>query len=130
MKTISDFKIGKCNFKQINISSGLSENCSSLSSSVRKLFDKGETKLVFKLDTLLGTSMFRLFHEAANRAADAKGKVFIIATNESAREMLILFGIDHIIEIFEDEKQLEAYCQKVKKLKQKRGIKEEVISVE
>lgn len=110
MKTVSDLKIGKYNFKQINISS---EN-SSLSSSVRKLFDEGETKLVFKIDTLLGTSMFHLFREAANRA----GNVFIIATNESAREMLILFGIHRIIKIFENEKQLEVYCQKIKKLKQ------------
>lgn len=128
---ITDLKIGRCNFKQINISSGLSENRSSINAIVQRLFNKGETKLVFKLDSLLGTSMFRLFHEAASRAADSKGKIFIIATNEAAREMLTLFGVNRIIEIFESEKELEAYCKKIKKFEQKRGtIQEEDLRVE
>ena len=131
MKTISDFKIGKCNFKQINIAQGLSENCSSLSSAVQRLFDNGETKLIFKLDTLLGTGMFRLFHEAANRAADAEGKIFIIATNEAAREMLELFEVNNIIEIFQTERELEAYCSKLKKFEQKRGtLQEDEMTIE
>lgn len=122
VKVVSDLKIGKCKFKQVDITQGFSENYNSLSTIVQELFSKGETKIIFKLDAVFGTSMFRLLHEAANCAADSKGKIFIIVKSEVVREMLELFGINNIIEIFESEKELESYCAKVKKFKQKRGI--------
>lgn len=116
---ISDIIVKGVPFKKVTVNNETISTCQDFKDLTERFVKEKKYYFLIELNSLLGTSIVRILHDIEKQVRNYGCRVYVIADDQSIRELLFLVQVDrivpifcseeHFVESFDDRKNIQNY---------------------